>query len=210
MGSGYTTTGKDWRGLRVRSRNIKPGFFKNEELMECSFAARLLFPGLWMMADRNGYMEDRPKRIKIEIFPNDNIEVDTLLSELAENGLIIRYEVDGKRYIFIPTFSRHQSPFPKEKASNIPPYEGPLLSVNASDTNDSEEDIDEPVNNQELVTDKSMTSNRQVNNKSLNRGNQNIRNQESEHQESGIRKQHQPSRQQKNIVTGKQIGRAHV
>ena len=37
-----------------RSRNIKPGFFKNEHLAECQPLARLLFIGLWTLADREG------------------------------------------------------------------------------------------------------------------------------------------------------------
>jgi len=47
----------------ARSRNIKPGFFRNEMLAECSPLARLLFAGLWCLADRFGRLEDRPKRI---------------------------------------------------------------------------------------------------------------------------------------------------
>ena len=68
----------------ARARNIKPGFFKNEELAECSLAARLCFPGLWLLADREGRLEDRPKRIKGELFPFDTFEVGPLLDELPE------------------------------------------------------------------------------------------------------------------------------
>lgn len=46
----------------MRARDIKPGFFKNDQLADCSMAARLLFPGLWMMADREGRLENRPKK----------------------------------------------------------------------------------------------------------------------------------------------------
>ena len=34
----------------ARARNIKPGFYKNEDLAECSLTARFIFPGLWMLA----------------------------------------------------------------------------------------------------------------------------------------------------------------
>lgn len=53
----------------MRARNIKPGFFKNEDISECSPSARLLFIGLWMLADREGRLEYRPKRWKGELFP---------------------------------------------------------------------------------------------------------------------------------------------
>ena len=48
----------------ARARNIKPGFFKNEFLAEMPCEVRLLFIGLWTLADREGRLEDRPKRIK--------------------------------------------------------------------------------------------------------------------------------------------------
>lgn len=108
----------------MRSRNIKPGFYKDEDLVECSIAARLLAPGLWMMADRAGRLEDRPKKIKMEIFPADMIDVEPLLQELHDRKHIIRYTVDGERYIFIPGFIEHQAPHHTEKQSFIPQYPG--------------------------------------------------------------------------------------
>lgn len=104
----------------ARARNIKPGFYKNEDLAECSPWARLIFPGLWMLADREGRMEDRPKRIKGELLPYDAIEVDPLLDELARWGFILRYQVDGDRFIQVLKFSEHQAPHVREAASIIP------------------------------------------------------------------------------------------
>jgi len=119
-----------------RARNIKPGFFKNEDLIELPFEARLLFIGLWTLADREGRLEDRPKRIKIELFPGDNCNVDDLLQQLADKKLIIRYEVNGRRYISIPKFKKHQNPHVKEQASEIPPPdEHHTSTVHAPDNN---------------------------------------------------------------------------
>src|SRR5262244_3073085 len=53
----------------IRARNIKPGIFKNELLGAADPLLTLLFEGLWCMADREGRLEDRPLRIKAEIFP---------------------------------------------------------------------------------------------------------------------------------------------
>ncbi|CDG37230.1 hypothetical protein CTHBC1_2647 [Acetivibrio thermocellus BC1] len=105
----------------ARSRNIKPGFFLNDRLAECEPLARLLFAGLWCIADREGRLEDRPKRIKAEILPYDDCDVDQLLNQLAERGFIIRYEVDSNRYIQVTNFSKHQNPHVREAASIIPP-----------------------------------------------------------------------------------------
>jgi hypothetical protein len=104
----------------ARSRNIKPGFFKNEELAEIEPLGRILFEGLWCLADREGRLEDRPKRIKAEVLAYDDCDVDNLLEQLHNKGFIIRYEVDGKRYIQVTNFARHQKPHPNEKASVIP------------------------------------------------------------------------------------------
>jgi hypothetical protein len=98
----------------MRARNLKPSFFKNEDLAECKFETRLLFQGLWCLADKNGNLENRPKLIKAEVFPHDTIDVATLLSELAQNNLIILYESDGKKYIHIPSWNKHARPHPNE------------------------------------------------------------------------------------------------
>jgi len=103
-----------------RARNIKPGFFMNEELAECDLAARLVFIGLWSLADREGRLEDRPKRIRAFVFPYEDYDVDELLNQLQEHGFIIRYKVEGNKYIQVVNFKKHQRPHPKEAASQIP------------------------------------------------------------------------------------------
>lgn len=105
----------------ARIRQIKPSFFINEQLADCSAEARLCFIGLWGIADREGRMEDRPRKIKAEIFPYDSWEVESLLADLNRVGMIVRYEVEGRRYIQIVNFVKHQKPHPKELPSEIPP-----------------------------------------------------------------------------------------
>ena len=112
----------------ARARNIKPGFFKNEELVELPFETRLLFIGLWTMADREGRLEDRPKKIKMELFPEDDLNIDNLLNQLAEKEFILRYEVEGCKYIEVLNFKKHQNPHHKEQASSIPAPDKPQAS----------------------------------------------------------------------------------
>lgn len=104
----------------ARSRNIKPGFFTNDELAECSPFARLLFAGLWTIADREGRGEDRPKKIKVLVLPFDSIDVNELMQTLHDKGFIRRYEVDGDKYFQICNWAKHQNPHHKEIASIIP------------------------------------------------------------------------------------------
>ncbi len=104
----------------ARSRNIKPGFFTNEELADLPFAYRLLFIGLWTVCDKDGKCEDRPKKIKMEVFPADDVDVDAGLCALQSSGFIERYEVDGKRYLRVLAWAKHQTPHVRESASAIP------------------------------------------------------------------------------------------
>jgi hypothetical protein len=104
----------------ARARNIKPGFFANEDLVELPPFTRLLFIGLWTVADRAGRMEDKPKKIKMMLFPADDLDVDAALNALASYNFILRYEHDGARFIQVMEFCKHQNPHKDEKASTIP------------------------------------------------------------------------------------------
>lgn len=104
----------------ARSRNIKPGFFTNDELAELPALTRLLFIGLWTLVDRDGRIEDRPKKIKAECMPYDDMDADAALSALCKSGFILRYEADNTRCIQVQNWSKHQNPHVKELASTLP------------------------------------------------------------------------------------------
>lgn len=103
-----------------RTRSIRPGFFLNEKLAEVEPLGRLLFAGLWTIADKRGRLEDRPRRIKAELLPYDDCDVDNLLNELSTGGFIHRYIVKGERYIEIVNFEKHQHCPGSESESVIP------------------------------------------------------------------------------------------
>ncbi|MDI7599458.1 hypothetical protein QMS71_22555 [Cronobacter sakazakii] len=106
----------------ARSRNIKPGFFTNDELAECSPLARLLFAGLWTIADKEGRLDDRPKKVKALVLPFDNVDCDELLQQLHDRKFIQRYQVQDGAYIQITNWKKHQNPHCKEAPSEIPEY----------------------------------------------------------------------------------------
>jgi len=123
----------------ARARNIKPAFFQNEILAELSAHARLCFIGLWTLADRDGRLEDRPKRIKLQLLPYDDVDVDGLLSELADarepdgtRAFIVRYTVDGMPLIAIRNFLKHQCPHHREVQSTLPEPPSTVWTNNAS------------------------------------------------------------------------------
>ena len=122
----------------MRIRSIKPEFFKHEDMAELEPYARLLFIGLWCLADANGVIEDRPKRIAIEVFPYNFTDVSPLLHQLHEADFIIRYSVAGKDYIQVPSFREHQRLSGKEAQSTglypIPTGEAVVKQRGSSDT----------------------------------------------------------------------------
>lgn len=105
----------------ARSRNIKPGFFMNAELVELPPLVRLLFIGLWTMADREGRLEDRPAQIKMQVLPADELDTVQALCMLGAKKFLRQYEVGGCAYIEICKFKKHQNPHKAEQASVIPP-----------------------------------------------------------------------------------------
>lgn len=113
----------------ARARNIKPGFFKNEILGVADPLYSLLFEGLWVLADREGRLEDRPVRIKGELFPyRDGLNVDSMLDWLQDNEFIARFKVGQARFIQVLNFKKHQAPHVKEAASTIPAPDEPGAS----------------------------------------------------------------------------------
>ncbi len=106
-----------------RIRTIKPELFKDEELAELPPLTRLLFIGLFTMADSEGRLENRPRLIKIEILPYDKVNVQKMLLDLHSSGLCTLYKELNREFIHINSFSKHQRITGKEadSPSQIPP-----------------------------------------------------------------------------------------
>lgn len=119
-----------------RARLLKPGFFTNAKLGALPPHARLLFAGLWTLADREGRLKDEPLAIKGAIFPFEDVDCDNLLRQLVKAKFIARYK-KGERYIQIINFLRHQTPHIKEGASTIPAPDQHSASTGNSGTSPS-------------------------------------------------------------------------
>lgn len=117
----------------ARIRTIKPEFWTDEKVVALSFAARLLFLGLLNFADDEGRMAYSFMRLKMQIFPNDEIDILPLVKELwITTKMVAIYEVDGSKYLQVNNFRRHQknekhtpSKFPAPKSGN-PPLEAEI------------------------------------------------------------------------------------
>jgi hypothetical protein len=105
----------------ARIRTIKPEFFTSEDIFGLTPLARLFYVSLWCEADREGRLEWKVGTLKARYLPADNCDINALAQELIDMGLIILYEVEGKKYAEIPTFVEHQIINNRESESKIPP-----------------------------------------------------------------------------------------
>jgi hypothetical protein len=106
----------------ARIRTIKPDFWTDETVGECSPTARLLFIGTWNIADDYGNLQRSSKQIKAQLFPYDEIDCEALIKELISKGLVVEYESEGKKYLHIKGFDKHQK-VEKKSQARFPIYE---------------------------------------------------------------------------------------
>ncbi|KIP13847.1 hypothetical protein KY49_1557 [Burkholderia sp. MSHR3999] len=107
----------------ARIRTIKPEFWTDEKVAMLSPAARLLFIGTWNYADDGGNIEYSSKRLKMQIFPDDDIDCEPLIASLIAHGMLIEYSVSGKKYLHIRTFGKHQV-INRPSKSRLPAFPG--------------------------------------------------------------------------------------
>lgn len=104
----------------MRIRSIKPEFWKSEKMASLSRDARLLFIGLWGLADDYGLFRAHPSLIKGEIFAyDDDADVAAWLRALVDAGVVMLYTHGGQRYGAVVNFQEHQK-IDRRAASRIP------------------------------------------------------------------------------------------
>lgn len=117
----------------ARIRTVKPELFRHEELFEAEvefgLPLRLSFIALFTACDREGRFKWRPRQLKLDCLPYDEIDFSRVLDALITRGFVVKYEVLGEVYGCIPSFSRHQSINNKESESVYP---GPPQKLSVS------------------------------------------------------------------------------
>jgi hypothetical protein len=95
----------------LKPRMIRPDFWHDSKIVKLPVEARLLFIGIWTVADDHGYFEDDAEQLAIKLFPRDlELDVAAHLDRLLEAGLIRRWETDdGTTVLHVPNFHVHQS-----------------------------------------------------------------------------------------------------
>jgi hypothetical protein len=127
----------------ARARMLRATFFSSQRMGTVSRDARLLFAGLWVVADDEGRLPDNARLILGEVFPWDpdvrEDDVRLWLNQLETIGSIRRYNVNGGDYIYIPKWSKHQKPQHPTLSSLPPPPDTCSEELSTPPENDSGE-----------------------------------------------------------------------
>lgn len=107
--------------MKLKSRIIRPDYWQDKELAQISEGAQLMFIGLMGLADRFGLLDDMPEVITGQLRPFDfKNPTEKQLQELHDKKFIVRYEVEGKFYIWLPNLEKHQPIHKNEASYGIP------------------------------------------------------------------------------------------
>lgn len=139
----------------ARIRTVKPEFFTSEQVAECSPNARLLFIGMWCFCDDQGVHPASTARLKMEVFPGDDLtksQIADMVAELVAHGLLQEYDVEGQKY-WLVTGWKHQKidkpsrkyPLPFDECSTNVPVAVIERSVTEGKGRDVEEEQEPPL-----------------------------------------------------------------
>lgn len=106
-----------------RARTIKPEFFTSADVRTLPIPARMTFVGLLLYVDDYGNESADAALVKAAIWPTDTkvtvATVEQHMGLLVDRGMVTFYEVDGRRYLRITNWEKHQR-VDRPSRSNIP------------------------------------------------------------------------------------------
>lgn len=109
----------------AKTRMMKPDIRTSVKVASWPREVRYFWTLLWGYVDDYGKGIDNALLVKADCFPLDeditSAVMDCWLWRLDQDGVIARYEVDGKRFMQIVHWSEHQSP-QHPKKSEIPEF----------------------------------------------------------------------------------------
>lgn len=116
----------------MRIRTIKPEFWKSESVGRLSRDAKLLFIGLWNLADDEGRLRGSARLIRGELFAYEDpatVNVVEWLRELVLERMVEVYVVDRNTYVAITGWKQHQRVNRPSKSRLPAPPEVPTASL---------------------------------------------------------------------------------
>ena len=109
----------------ARIRSVKPEYWADQDLAEqVSRDARLLYIGLWNLADEHSRLRGDPRYIKGQLFPyDDDLTPETvtdLLDSLVLAGKVVQYRTPSGTFMFLPKLAVHQRLEPEKVPTKLP------------------------------------------------------------------------------------------
>lgn len=108
----------------ARIRSIKPEIRRSLTVSSWPYPVRWTFAGLPGYLDDEGRGHDDTRLIKSELYPLDDDmtsrKLEHHLTQIAANGPLCRYEVEGVRYLHVTSWQEHQR-VNRPSPSRIPP-----------------------------------------------------------------------------------------
>jgi hypothetical protein len=107
----------------ARIRTIKPEFWTDGKIVQLPFYVRLVFIGLWNFCDDDGYLLEEHDRLKMQIMPGDDVDVEASIDLLVACELLSRHTLKiGGTALQINHFVDHQKishPSPSKIAPEV-------------------------------------------------------------------------------------------
>ena len=110
----------------ARKRMIDPNIWQSEDFSKLTTLAKLVFIGLFSLADDEGRGRANPTYIKSTLFPYEegvrSADIDKTLSEISSNMSVIFYSCDGNSYYSLYNWNKWQK-IDKPRDSELPAFE---------------------------------------------------------------------------------------
>lgn len=128
----------------ARIRTIKPEFWRSPDIMQLDHFQRLLYIGLWNLADDEGRGEYNAAAIAADLFLSEYslnphgvlTQVETAFTEYSNSGMVRLYRVKNRQYFEIVNWLEHQR-INRPSASKFPAYDQREQEIHVPLTEDS-------------------------------------------------------------------------
>ncbi len=116
----------------ARKRMIDPNIWQSEDFSKLSTLGKLVFIGLFSLADDEGRGRCNPVYLKSTLFPYEegirSADIDKTLSEISSNMSVIFYSCDGSSYYSLYNWNTWQK-IDKPSQSKIPEYDEKTMQI---------------------------------------------------------------------------------
>ena len=116
----------------ARKRMIDPNIWQSEDFSKLSTLAKLVFIGLFSLADDEGRGRSNPVYLKSSLFPYEegirSADIDKTLSEISSNMSVIFYSCDGSSYYSLYKWNDWQK-IDRPSESKIPEYDSTTMEL---------------------------------------------------------------------------------